>query len=187
MKWHVHAVQIRTSPGQIPPTEHHSRPRRVPCTVVSTLHRRPRVLLQQNHPIVGLTHAAWNQRASTKLQGAGPAQASLCSLERIYDARRRPDRISPLRRPFEENPPPQLRRRVVRPFCRTVSFRRTRSPATKLQHGRKSSSPSPHGSQIGAERLGTGHYGPHRKSEPPALRTPQRRLMIQGPSYLLWA
>src|SRR5258708_13751845 len=46
------------------------------------------VLLQQNHPIVGLTMQLWNQRRLPELQGDGPAQHRCCSLDDVYDAKR---------------------------------------------------------------------------------------------------
>src|SRR5258705_13011685 len=45
-------------------------------------------LLQQNHPIVGLTMQLWNQRRLPELQGDGPAHHRCCSPDDGYDAKR---------------------------------------------------------------------------------------------------
>src|SRR5260221_14560558 len=113
------------------------------------------VLLQQNHPIVGLTMQLWNQRPLPELQGDRPAQHRCCSLDDVYDAKRVaqhlnfPHSVFNFEQPFEA--------RGVRPFVDQYLAGRTPIACTNCNTDVKFEPLLRMARQIGAERLATGH------------------------------
>src|SRR6202051_4924502 len=143
------------------------------------------VLLQQNRPIVGLTMQLWNQRRLPELQGDGPAQHRCCSLDDVYDAKRVaqhlefPHYVVNFEKQFEE--------RVVRPFVEQYLSGRTPIACTNCNTDVKFEPLLRMARQIGAERLGTGHYARIRKNEATGrFELLRARDDSKDQSYFLW-
>src|SRR5258708_36958761 len=143
------------------------------------------VLLEQNHPVVGLTMQLWNQSRLPELQGDGPAQHRCCSLDDVYDAK---PVAQHLNFPhyvvnFEE----QFEARVVRPFVDQYLSGRTPIACTNCNTDVKFEPLLRVARQIGAERLATGHYARIRMND----RTGRWELLrardeSKDQSYFLW-
>src|SRR3981189_3529181 len=114
------------------------------------------VLLQQNHPIVGLTMQLWNQRRLPELQGDGPAQHRCCSLDDVYDAKAVAQHLNFPH--YVVNFEEQFEARVVRPFVDQYLAGRTPIACTNCNTDVKFEPLLRMARQIGAERLGTGPY-----------------------------
>jgi tRNA-uridine 2-sulfurtransferase len=114
------------------------------------------VLLQQGHPIVGLTMQLWNQRRLPELQGEGPAQHRCCSLDDVYDAKRVAQHLNFPH--YVVNFEEQFEARVVRPFVEQYLSGRTPIACTNCNTDVKFEPLLRMARQIGAERLATGHY-----------------------------
>jgi len=143
------------------------------------------LLLEQGHPVVGLTMQLWNQRRLPELQGPGPAQHRCCSLDDVYDARRVAQH---LRFPhYVVNFEAQFEQSVVRPFVEQYLSGRTPIACTNCNNEVKFEPLLRMARQIGAERLATGHYARIRRH----LRTGRCELLrarddTKDQSYFLW-
>ncbi len=143
------------------------------------------LLLEQGHPVVGLTMQLWNQRRLPELQGPGPAQHRCCSLDDVYDARRVAQH---LRFPhYVVNFESQFEERVVRPFVEQYLSGRTPIACTNCNNDVKFEPLLRMARQIGAERLATGHYARIRRHP----RTGRCELLrardgTKDQSYFLW-
>src|SRR5467141_3950451 len=114
------------------------------------------VLLQQNHPIVGLTMQLWNQRRLPELQGDVPAQHRCCSLDDVYDAKRVAQHLDFPH--YVVNFEHQFEDRVVRPFVQDYLSGRTPIACTNCNTDVKFEPLLRMARQIGADHLATGHY-----------------------------
>jgi tRNA-specific 2-thiouridylase len=143
------------------------------------------LLLEQGHPVVGLTMQLWNQRRLPELQGPGPAQHRCCSLDDVYDARRVAQH---LRFPhYVVNFEAQFEQSVVRPFVEQYLSGRTPIACTNCNNEVKFEPLLRMARQIGAERLATGHYARIRRHP----RTGRCELLrarddTKDQSYFLW-
>jgi tRNA-specific 2-thiouridylase len=143
------------------------------------------LLLEQGHPVVGLTMQLWNQRRLPELQGPGPAQHRCCSLDDVYDARRVAQH---LRFPhYVVNLEAQFEQSVVRPFVKQYLSGRTPIACTNCNNEVKFEPLLRMARQIGAERLATGHYARIRRHP----RTGRCELLrarddTKDQSYFLW-
>src|SRR5215469_16893260 len=143
------------------------------------------VLLQEGHPVVGLTMQLWNQRRLPELQAGRPAQHRCCSLDDVYDAKRVAQH---LQFPhyvvnFEE----QFEERVVRPFVQQYLSGRTPVACTNCNTDVKFEPLLRMARQIGAERLATGHYARIRKNaENGRYELLRARDDSKDQSYFLW-
>jgi len=143
------------------------------------------VLLQQNHPIVGLTMQLWNQRRLPELQGDGPAQHRCCSLDDVYDAKRVAQHLNFPH--YVVNFEEQFEARVVRPFVEQYLSGRTPIACTNCNTDVKFEPLLRMARQIGAERLATGHYARIRKNESTGRFELRRaRDDSKDQSYFLW-
>ena len=143
------------------------------------------VLLQQGHPIVGLTMQLWNQRRLSELQSEGPAQHRCCSLDDVYDARRVAQHLNFPH--YVVNFEDQFEQRVVRPFVEQYLAGRTPIACTNCNTDVKFEPLLLMARQIGAERLATGHYARIRRNE----QTGRYELLrarddSKDQSYFLW-
>jgi tRNA-specific 2-thiouridylase len=143
------------------------------------------VLLQQGHPIVGLTMQLWNQRRLSELQGEGPAQHRCCSLDDVYDAKRVAQHLNFPH--YVVNFEDQFEQRVVRPFVEQYLAGRTPIACTNCNTDVKFEPLLVMARQIGAERLATGHYARIRRNE----QTGRYELLrarddSKDQSYFLW-
>ncbi|MGB7437081.1 MAG: tRNA 2-thiouridine(34) synthase MnmA [Candidatus Acidiferrum sp.] len=143
------------------------------------------VLLQQGHPIVGLTMQLWNQRRLPELQGNGPAQHRCCSLDDVYDAKRVAQHLNFPH--YVVNFEQQFEQRVVRPFVQQYLAGRTPIACTNCNTDVKFEPLLRMARQIGAERLATGHYARIRK-DPVTDRYQLLRARdgSKDQSYFLW-
>src|SRR6201984_3764261 len=114
------------------------------------------VLLQQGRPVVGLTMQLWNQRRLPELQGNGPAQHRCCSLDDVYDAKRVAQHLNFPH--YFVNFESQFEDRVVRPFVHDYLSGRTPIACTNCNTDVKFEPLLRMARQIGAAKLGTGHY-----------------------------
>ncbi|HUL34681.1 MAG TPA: tRNA 2-thiouridine(34) synthase MnmA [Candidatus Eisenbacteria bacterium] len=143
------------------------------------------VLLQQGHPIVGLTMQLWNQRRLPELQGGGPAQHRCCSLDDVYDAKRVAQHLNFPH--YVVNFEAQFEERVVRPFVQQYLSGRTPIACTNCNTDVKFEPLLRMAEQIGAERLATGHYARIRKNEASGRHALLRaRDDSKDQSYFLW-
>lgn len=143
------------------------------------------VLLQQGHPIVGLTMQLWNQRRLPELQGGGPAQHRCCSLDDVYDAKRVAQHLNFPH--YVVNFEAQFEERVVRPFVQQYLSGRTPIACTNCNTDVKFEPLLRMAEQIGAERLATGHYARIRKNESNGRYELRRaRDDSKDQSYFLW-
>ncbi len=143
------------------------------------------VLLQQGHPIVGLTMQLWNQRRLPELQGQGPVQHRCCSLDDVYDAKRVAQHLNFPH--YVVNFEEQFEARVVRPFVEQYLSGRTPIACTNCNTDVKFEPLLQMARQIGAERLATGHYARIRQdaaNERYALL--RARDDSKDQSYFLW-
>jgi len=143
------------------------------------------VLLQQGHPIVGLTMQLWNQRRLSELQSEGPAQHRCCSLDDVYDAKRVAQHLNFPH--YVVNLEDQFEQRVVRPFVEQYLAGRTPIACTNCNTDVKFEPLLRMARQIGAERLATGHYARIRRNE----QTGRYELLrarddSKDQSYFLW-
>jgi len=143
------------------------------------------VLLQQGHPIVGLTMQLWNQRRLSELQSEGPAQHRCCSLDDVYDAKRVAQHLNFPH--YVVNLEDQFEQRVVRPFVEQYLAGRTPIACTNCNTDVKFEPLLLMARQIGAERLATGHYARIRRNE----QTGRYELLrarddSKDQSYFLW-
>jgi len=143
------------------------------------------VLLQQGHPIVGLTMQLWNQRRLSELQSEGPAQHRCCSLDDVYDAKRVAQHLNFPH--YVVNFEDQFEQRVVRPFVEQYLAGRTPIACTNCNTDVKFEPLLLMARQIGAERLATGHYARIRRNE----QTGRYELLrarddSKDQSYFLW-
>jgi len=143
------------------------------------------VLLQQGHPIVGLTMQLWNQRRLSELQSEGPAQHRCCSLDDVYDAKRVAQHLNFPH--YVVNFEDQFEQRVVRPFVEQYLAGRTPIACTNCNTDVKFEPLLRMARQIGAERLATGHYARIRRNE----QTGRYELLrarddTKDQSYFLW-
>jgi len=143
------------------------------------------VLLQQGHPIVGLTMQLWNQRRLSELQSEGPAQHRCCSLDDVYDAKRVAQHLNFPH--YVVNFEDQFEQRVVRPFVEQYLAGRTPIACTNCNTDVKFEPLLRMARQIGAERLATGHYARIRRNE----QTGRYELLrarddSKDQSYFLW-
>jgi len=143
------------------------------------------VLLQQGHPIVGLTMQLWNQRRLSELQGEGPTQHRCCSLDDVYDAKRVAQHLNFPH--YVVNLEDQFEQRVVRPFVEQYLAGRTPIACTNCNTDVKFEPLLLMARQIGAERLATGHYARIRRNE----QTGRYELLrarddSKDQSYFLW-
>ena len=143
------------------------------------------VLLQQGHPIVGLTMQLWNQRRLSELQGEGPTQHRCCSLDDVYDAKRVAQHLNFPH--YVVNFEDQFEQRVVRPFVEQYLAGRTPIACTNCNTDVKFEPLLLMARQIGAERLATGHYARIRRNE----QTGRYELLrarddSKDQSYFLW-
>jgi tRNA-uridine 2-sulfurtransferase len=116
----------------------------------------PALLLEQGHPVVGLTMQLWNQRRLPELQGEGPAQHRCCSLDDVYDAKAVAQHLNFPH--YVVNFEAQFEERVVRPFVDQYLSGRTPIACTNCNTDVKFEPLLRMARQIGAERLATGHY-----------------------------
>jgi tRNA-uridine 2-sulfurtransferase len=114
------------------------------------------VLQRQGRPIVGLTMQLWNQRRLPELQGDGPAQHRCCSLDDVYDAKRVAQHLDFPH--YVVNFEDQFEERVVRPFVLQYLAGRTPIACTNCNTDVKFEPLLRMATQIGAEKLATGHY-----------------------------
>src|SRR3981189_551120 len=143
------------------------------------------VLLQQNHPIVGLTMELWNQRRLPELQGDGPAQHRCCSLDDVYDAKAVAQHLDFPH--YVVNFEEQFEARVVRPFVDQYLAGRTPIACTNCNTDVKFAPLLCMARQIGADRLATGHYARIRKNDETGLWELLRaRDESKDQSYFLW-
>jgi tRNA-specific 2-thiouridylase len=143
------------------------------------------VLLQQGHPIVGLTMQLWNQRRLPELQGDGPAQHRCCSLDDVYDAKRVAQHLNFPH--YVVNFEEQFEARVVRPFVEQYLSGRTPIACTNCNTDVKFEPLLRMARQIGAERLATGHYARIRKNESNGrFELLRARDDSKDQSYFLW-
>jgi len=125
------------------------------------------VLKQQGHEIVGLSMQLWNQRRGPAVDRDPEAlvrrSGRCCSLDDIWDARRVathvgfPFYVVNLEREFEET--------VVLPFVQTYLRGETPSPCVLCNNYVKFRHLVERASQIGAEKVATGHYARIRYDE----------------------
>src|ERR1700752_5158398 len=148
------------------------------CTVAA-------LLLQQGHPIIGLTMQLWNQRRLPELQGDGPAQHRCCSLDDVYDAKAVAQHLNFPH--YVVNFEEQFESRVVRPFVDQYLAGRTPIACTNCNTEVKFEPLLRMARQIGAERLATGHYVRIRKNEETVRWELLRaRDDSKDQSYFLW-
>lgn len=143
------------------------------------------LLLQQGHPVVGLTMQLWNQRRLPELQRNGPAQHRCCSLDDVYDAKRVAQHLNFPH--YVVNFEEQFEQRVIRPFVEQYLAGRTPIACTNCNTDVKFEALLRMARQIGAERLATGHYARIHKDE----RTGRYQLLralddSKDQSYFLW-
>jgi tRNA-specific 2-thiouridylase len=118
------------------------------------------LLREQGHPIVGLSMQLWNQRRTLRQAADRTEQVRrsgrCCSIDDLWDARRVaahvgfPFYVVNLENEFEET--------VVRPFVETYRRGETPSPCVLCNNFVKFHHLLARASQIGAERVATGHY-----------------------------
>ena len=121
------------------------------------------VLLEQGHPVVGLTMQLWNQRRLPELQGGGPQQHRCCSLDDVYDAKRVAQHLNFPH--YVVNFEQQFEQRVVRPFVDQYLAGRTPIACTNCNTDVKFEPLLRMARQIGAGRLATGHYARIRRND----------------------
>src|SRR5258707_540422 len=143
------------------------------------------VLLQQNHPIIGLTMQLWNQRRLPELQGDGPAQHRCCSLDIVYAAKRAAQHLNFPH--YVVNFERQFEARVARPSGNDYLSGRPPTACTNCNNDVKFEPLLRMARQIGAERLATGHYARIRRDDS-ANRWQLRRALdeTKDQSYFLW-
>jgi tRNA-uridine 2-sulfurtransferase len=122
-----------------------------------------------NPAVIGLTMQLWNQRRLPGLQGLEPgleggyAAGRCCSLDDVYDARRVanflaiPYYVINFEQPFED--------RVVRPFVEQYLAGETPIPCSRCNTEIKFEQFVKTASEIGADRIATGHYARIRRDE----------------------
>ena len=143
------------------------------------------VLLQQGHPIVGLTMQLWNQRRLSELQSEGPAQHRCCSLDDVYDAKRVAQHLNFPH--YVVNFEDQFEQRVVRPFVEQYLAGRTPIACTNCNTDVKFEPLLRMARQIGADRLATGHYARIRHNESTGrFELLRARDDSKDQSYFLW-
>ncbi len=143
------------------------------------------VLLQQGHPVVGLTMQLWNQRRLPELQGQGPAQHRCCSLDDVYDAKRVAQHLNFPH--YVVNFEEQFEARVVRPFVEQYLSGRTPIACTNCNTDVKFEPLLRMARQIGAERLATGHYARIRQNPVTGrFELLRARDDSKDQSYFLW-
>ena len=143
------------------------------------------VLLQQGHPVIGLTMQLWNQRRLPELQGDGPQQHRCCSLDDVYDAKRVAQHLNFPH--YVVNFEQQFEQRVVRPFVDQYLAGRTPIACINCNTDVKFEPLLRMARQIGAERLATGHYARIRRNQATGRWELLRaRDESKDQSYFLW-
>src|ERR1700736_2554358 len=143
------------------------------------------LLQEQARPIIGLTMQLWNQRRLPELQGDGPAQHRCCSLDDVYDAKRVAQYLNFPH--YVVNFEEQFEARVVRPFVEQYLSGRTPIACTNCNTDVKFEPLLRMASQIGAERLATGHYARiHKNEQTGRWELLHARDDSKDQSYFLW-
>jgi tRNA-specific 2-thiouridylase len=143
------------------------------------------LLLEQGHPVVGLTMQLWNQRRLPELRGSGPAQHRCCSLDDVYDAKRVAQHLNFPH--YVVNFEEQFEQRVIRPFVDQYLAGRTPIACTNCNTDVKFEPLLEMAGQIGAERLATGHYARIRRDDHfGRYQLLRARDDFKDQSYFLW-